>query len=48
MTARVAELLAERGATPPVLVSQNLDGRDATERNQALLRSYRGRTRLAS
>ena len=37
---------AERGATPPVVVSQNLDGRDATERNQRLLRAYRGRTRL--
>jgi uncharacterized phosphosugar-binding protein len=47
LAARVAELLAERGATSPVLVSQNLDGRDAAERNQALLRSYRGRTVLA-
>jgi hypothetical protein len=28
------------------VVSQNLDGRDATERNQRLLRAYRGRTRL--
>ncbi len=46
LAARVAELLRERGATPPVLVSQNLDGRDATERNQRLLRAYRGRTRL--
>ena len=46
LAARVAELLAERGATPPVVVSQNLDGRDATERNQQLLRAYRGRTRL--
>jgi uncharacterized phosphosugar-binding protein len=46
LAARVAELLAERGATPPVLVSQNLDGRDATGRNQTLLRAYRGRTRL--
>jgi uncharacterized phosphosugar-binding protein len=46
LAARVAELLAERGATPPVLVSQNLDGRDAAERNQTLLRAYRGRTRL--
>jgi uncharacterized phosphosugar-binding protein len=46
LAARVAELLAERGATVPVLVSQNLDGRDAVERNQTLLRAYRGRTRL--
>jgi uncharacterized phosphosugar-binding protein len=46
LTARVAELLLERGATPPVLVSQNLDGRDAGERNHQLLRAYRGRTRL--
>jgi uncharacterized phosphosugar-binding protein len=46
LAARVAELLLERGATPPVVVSQNLDGRDATERNQKLLRAYRGRTRL--
>lgn len=46
LAARVAELLRERGATPPVVVSQNLDGRDATERNQRLLRAYRGRTRL--
>ena len=46
LTARVAELLAERGATPPVLVSQNLDGRDAAENNRQLLRPYRGRTRL--
>src|SRR5215217_7849590 len=46
LTARVAELLAERGATPPVLVSQNLDGRDAAEHNDRLLRPYRGRTRL--
>jgi uncharacterized phosphosugar-binding protein len=46
LAARVAELLAERGATVPVLASQNLDGRDAAERNQTLLRAYRGRTRL--
>jgi uncharacterized phosphosugar-binding protein len=46
LAARVAELLAERGAAAPVLVSQNLDGRDAAERNQTLLRAYRGRTRL--
>ena len=46
LAGRVAELLRERGATPPVVVSQNLDGRDATERNQTLLRAYRGRTRL--
>jgi uncharacterized phosphosugar-binding protein len=46
LTARVAELLAERDATPPVLVSQNLDGRDAAEHNDRLLRPYRGRTRL--
>jgi uncharacterized phosphosugar-binding protein len=46
LAARVAELLLERGATPPVVVSQNLDGRDAAERNQRLLRAYRGRTRL--
>ena len=46
MTARVVGRLAERGATPPVLVSQNLDGRDAAEHNDRLLRPYRGRTRL--
>jgi len=46
LAARVAELLLDRGATSPVLVSQNLDGRDATQRNQQLLRAYRGRTRL--
>jgi uncharacterized phosphosugar-binding protein len=46
MTARVAELLAERDATPPVLVSQNLDARDAAEHNDRLLRPYCGRTRL--
>jgi uncharacterized phosphosugar-binding protein len=46
LAARVAELLAERGATPPVVVSQNLDGRDATQHNRRLLRAYRGRTRL--
>jgi uncharacterized phosphosugar-binding protein len=46
LAGRVAELLRERGATPPVVVSQNLDGRDATGRNQRLLRAYRGRTRL--
>jgi uncharacterized phosphosugar-binding protein len=46
LAGRVAELLRERSATPPVVVSQNLDGRDATERNQRLLRAYRGRTRL--
>jgi uncharacterized phosphosugar-binding protein len=46
LAARVAELLGERGAAVPVLVSQNLDGRDAAERNQTLLRAYRGRTRL--
>jgi uncharacterized phosphosugar-binding protein len=46
LTARVAELLAERGAAPAVLVSQNLDGRDAAERNHQRLRPYRGRTRL--
>jgi uncharacterized phosphosugar-binding protein len=46
LAARVAELLLERGATPPAVVSQNLDGRDAAERNQRLLRAYRGRTRL--
>src|SRR5919108_343270 len=34
------------GAPPPVVVSQNLDGRDATQHNQQLLRAYRGRTRL--
>jgi uncharacterized phosphosugar-binding protein len=46
LAARVAELLLERGATPPVLRSQNLDGRGAAEGNDLLLRAYRGRTRL--
>jgi uncharacterized phosphosugar-binding protein len=45
LAARVAELLQQRGAGVPVLVSQNLDG-GAAERNDELLRAYRGRTRL--
>jgi uncharacterized phosphosugar-binding protein len=44
LAARVAELLQQRGAGVPVLVSQNLDG-GAAERNDELLRAYRGRTR---
>ncbi|HZA83690.1 MAG TPA: sugar isomerase domain-containing protein [Actinomycetes bacterium] len=43
LAARVAELVAERGQRPPVLVSQNLDGRAAAEANAELLRPYRER-----
>jgi uncharacterized phosphosugar-binding protein len=46
LTARVAELLQERGTMAPLLVSQNLDGVPASRRNDRLLRVYRGRTRL--
>ena len=45
LCARVAELLAERGQRPPVLVSQNLDGVPAAERNAELLAPYQARMR---
>jgi uncharacterized phosphosugar-binding protein len=44
ITARMAELLIEKGHVPPVLVSQNLEGME--ERNQSLLARYRDRCRL--
>ena len=37
LCARVAELLLARGQRPPVLASQNLDGRPAAEANAELL-----------
>jgi uncharacterized phosphosugar-binding protein len=40
LTARAAELLAERGTPPPVLVSQNL-GHDTRDANQRLLGAAR-------
>ena len=42
LAARVAELLAERGLTPPVLVSQNLDGAGPNP-NDGLLDAYLAR-----
>jgi uncharacterized phosphosugar-binding protein len=45
LCARVAELLLEQGRRPPVLASQNLDGRPAAEDNAELLRPYLGRVR---
>jgi uncharacterized phosphosugar-binding protein len=45
LCARVAELLAERGHSPLVLTSQNLDGVPAAERNAELLAPYLARTR---
>ena len=45
LCARVAELLLEQGRRPPVLASQNLDGRPAAEDNAKLLRPYLGRVR---
>ena len=45
LAARVAELLLEQGHNPPVLASQNLDGRRVAERNHQLLQPYRGSTR---
>ena len=45
LCARVAELLLEQGRRPPVLASQNLDGRPAAADNAELLRPYLGRVR---
>jgi uncharacterized phosphosugar-binding protein len=45
LCARVAELLLAQGRRPPVLASQNLDGRPAAEDNAELLRPYLGRVR---
>jgi uncharacterized phosphosugar-binding protein len=42
---RVAELLGERGHRPPVLASQNLDGRPAVQDNAELIRPYLDRVR---
>jgi uncharacterized phosphosugar-binding protein len=43
LCARVAELLLARGQRPPVLASQNLDGRPAAEANAELLAPYLAR-----
>jgi uncharacterized phosphosugar-binding protein len=40
LCARVAELLLAQGRRPPVLASQNLDGRPVAERNAELLAPY--------
>ncbi|HSK36440.1 MAG TPA: hypothetical protein VLA80_06860, partial [Actinomycetota bacterium] len=40
LCARVAELLLEQGRRPPVLASQNLDGRPAIKDNAEVLRPY--------
>jgi uncharacterized phosphosugar-binding protein len=45
LCARVAELLGEQGHRPPVLASQNLDGRAVAERNAELVRPYLDRVR---
>ena len=45
LCARVAELLLEQGRRPPVLASQNLDGRPVAERNAELVRPYLDRVR---
>ena len=45
LCARVAELLGARDQRPPVLASQNLDGRPAAETNAELLRPYLDRVR---
>jgi uncharacterized phosphosugar-binding protein len=46
LCSRVAELLAERGHRPPVvLASQNLDGGDAVHENAERMRPYRDRVR---
>jgi uncharacterized phosphosugar-binding protein len=45
LCARVAELLGEQGHRPPVLASQNLDGRPVAERNAELVRPYLDRVR---
>jgi uncharacterized phosphosugar-binding protein len=43
LCARVAELLEERGQTPPVLASQNLDGPSVADHNAALVARYADR-----
>ena len=45
LCARVAELLLEQGRRPPVLASQNLDGRPVAEHNAELVRPYLDRLR---
>ena len=45
LCAWVAELLGERGHRPPVLASQNLDGRPAVQDNAELIRPYLDRVR---
>ena len=45
LCARVAELLLERGHRPPVLASQNLDGRPAIQDNAEVMRPYLDRVR---
>ena len=45
LCARVAELLLEQGHRPPVLASQNLDGRPAMRDNAELMRPYLARVR---
>ncbi|MBA2565876.1 MAG: SIS domain-containing protein [Gemmatimonadetes bacterium] len=44
ITARIAEIVVERGVDSPVLVSQNLAGME--DRNRALIERYRDRSRL--
>jgi uncharacterized phosphosugar-binding protein len=46
LCARVAELLVEQGHRPPVLASQNLDGRPAMRDNADLMRPYLDRVRV--
>src|SRR5215216_363082 len=43
LCARVAELVAERGHTPPVLASQNLDGPSVADDNAALMARHADR-----
>jgi uncharacterized phosphosugar-binding protein len=45
LCARVAELLLEQGHRPPVLASQNLDGRPAIQDNAETMRPYLDRVR---
>ncbi len=45
LCARVAELLLEQGHPPPVLASQNLDGRPAVQDNAEVMRPYLERVR---
>jgi uncharacterized phosphosugar-binding protein len=48
LCARVAELLLAQGRRPPVLASQNLDGRPVAAANAELLAPYLARTGRAS